>query len=422
MEELTTARTAKVRDMAQRARAASHFLASAATEDKNAAILGMADSLECAADAIFRANREDVEDAKSKGLSEPMLRRLTLSPLKLEAMARGLRQVAGLKDPVGRVLESFTRPNGLLINKVSVPFGVIGVIYESRPDVTADAASLCFKSGNAVILRGGSESMRTNEAIVQALHRALEREGFPKDSVQYLGERGRGGVQAMLKARGLIDLLIPRGGAGLIRTIVDNASVPAIETGTGNCHVYVHKDADPAIALSVVVNAKCQNPAVCNAAETLLVDRQIAGQFLGSVCAELLEAGVELRGCKEARTLVPGLKPASDADWDTEYLSMTLAVKVVGGLEEAISHIAVHGTGHSEAIITTDPDAAKRFQTGVDAACVYVNASTRFTDGGEFGFGAEIGISTQKLHARGPMGLAELTTHKYLISGSGQTR
>jgi glutamate-5-semialdehyde dehydrogenase len=226
----------------------------------------------------------------------------------------------------------------------------------------------------------------------------------------------------MLKARGLIDLLIPRGGAGLIRTIVDNASVPAIETGTGNCHVYVHKDADPAIALSVVVNAKCQNPAVCNAAETLLVDRQIAGQFLGSVCAELLEAGVELRGCKEARTLVPGLKPASDADWDTEYLSMTLAVKVVGGLEEAISHIAVHGTGHSEAIITTDPDAAKRFQTGVDAACVYVNASTRFTDGGEFGFGAEIGISTQKLHARGPMGLAELTTHKYLISGSGQTR
>jgi len=340
----------------------------------------------------------------------------------LESMANGIRKVAALPDPVGKVLESWERPNGLKIQKVSVPFGVIGIIYESRPDVTADATALCLKPGNAVILRGGTESIESNLAIVGALGAALAKAGAPVDCVQYLVDPDRSAVKEMLHLSGYIDLLIPRGGANLIKTVVQDSTVPVIETGTGNCHVYVHEKADLSMALDIAINAKCSNPAVCNAMETLLVDRAVARDFLPGLVSSLKERGVEVRGCSETRAIVPDVQPATEDDWATEYLDLTLAVKVVGGLDEALDHISKYGTMHSEAIVTTDEAAAARFRSSVDAACVYVNASTRFTDGFEFGFGAEIGISTQKLHARGPMGLRELNTYKYVVTGNGQIR
>lgn len=411
-----------VKDLAIRARRASRYLAQADTDSKNRTLEMMAKALRERADDILEANRRDMEKAVASGLPAPMLKRLTVTLAKLESMSSGLLKVAALPDPVGRTLETRERPNGLTIQKVSVPFGVIGIIYESRPEVTSDAAALCFKSGNAVILRGGTESSHSNLAIAAALGAALNEAGAPMDCVQYLVDPDRSGVKEILGLHGYIDLLIPRGGANLIRTVVMNSTVPVIETGTGNCHVYVHEKADLSIAKSIVVNAKCSNPAVCNAAETLLVDRAVAREFLPGVVSALYEKGVEIRGCEEARSIVPSIAEATEADWETEYLDLILAIKVVDGLEEAIDHITEYGTMHSEAIITRDEAAARRFKECVDAACVYVNASTRFTDGFEFGFGAEIGISTQKLHARGPMGLSELTTYKYVVTGNGQIR
>jgi glutamate-5-semialdehyde dehydrogenase len=411
-----------VSEAAQRARMGADFLAKASSTAKNRALIAMAQALESSVPSILKANEEDVAVARTAGYPEAFVMRLTLSISRIRDMAQGIRTLAALPDPVGRVLDVLERPNGLAIRKISVPFGVVGVIYESRPNVTSDAASICVKSGNAAILKGGSESRRTNLAIVSALHRGLEHVGFPRDTVLYLDTAGRAGVRAMLNARDLIDVLIPRGGAGLIRTVVEEAAVPVIETGVGNCHVYVHGDADLEMATLIVLNAKCQNPSVCNAAETVLVDRNVADRFLPVVCQCLRQKGVEIRACRETASIVPWVRPAVDDDWDTEYLNLTLAIKVVDDMEAAISHIARYGTGHSEAIVTQNEEAARRFQTEVDAACVYWNASTRFTDGMEFGFGGEIGISTQKLHARGPVGLNEMVTFKYLVEGSGHVR
>lgn len=411
-----------VKDMAIRARSASKYLAGAGQEAKNRVLELMAESLLERANDVLEANGRDVEKATLAGLPSAMLKRLTVTQAKLESMANGIRKVAALPDPVGKVLESWERPNGLKIQKVSVPFGVIGIIYESRPDVTADATALCLKSGNAVILRGGTESIESNLAIVGALGAALAKAGAPVDCVQYLVDPDRSAVKKMLHLSGYIDLLIPRGGANLIKTVVQDSTVPVIETGTGNCHVYVHEKADLSMALDIAINAKCSNPAVCNAMETLLVDRAVARDFLPGLVSSLKERGVEVRGCSETRAIVPDVQPATEDDWATEYLDLTLAVKVVGGLDEALDHISKYGTMHSEAIVTTDEAAAARFRSSVDAACVYVNASTRFTDGFEFGFGAEIGISTQKLHARGPMGLRELNTYRYVVTGNGQIR
>ena len=411
-----------VKGMAIRARSASKYLAGAGQEAKNRVLELMAESLLERANDVLEANGRDVEKATLAGLPSAMLKRLTVTQAKLESMANGIRKVAALPDPVGKVLESWERPNGLKIQKVSVPFGVIGIIYESRPDVTADATALCLKSGNAVILRGGTESIESNLAIVGALGAALAKAGAPVDCVQYLVDPDRSAVKEMLHLSDYIDLLIPRGGANLIKTVVQDSTVPVIETGTGNCHVYVHEKADLSMALDIAINAKCSNPAVCNAMETLLVDRAVARDFLPGLVSSLKERGVEVRGCSETRAIVPDVQPATEDDWATEYLDLTLAVKVVGGLDEALDHISKYGTMHSEAIVTTDEAAAARFRSSVDAACVYVNASTRFTDGFEFGFGAEIGISTQKLHARGPMGLRELNTYKYVVTGNGQIR
>lgn len=411
-----------VKGMAIRARSASKYLAGAGQEAKNRVLELMAESLLERANDVLEANGRDVEKATLAGLPSAMLKRLTVTQAKLESMANGIRKVAALPDPVGNVLESWERPNGLKIQKVSVPFGVIGIIYESRPDVTADATALCLKSGNAVILRGGTESIESNLAIVGALGAALAKAGAPVDCVQYLVDPDRSAVKEMLHLSDYIDLLIPRGGANLIKTVVQDSTVPVIETGTGNCHVYVHEKADLSMALDIAINAKCSNPAVCNAMETLLVDRAVARDFLPGLVSSLKERGVEVRGCSETRAIVPDVQPATEDDWATEYLDLTLAVKVVGGLDEALDHISKYGTMHSEAIVTTDEAAAARFRSSVDAACVYVNASTRFTDGFEFGFGAEIGISTQKLHARGPMGLRELNTYKYVVTGNGQIR
>lgn len=409
-------------ELAARARAASSWLATADTDAKNRALLSMAVEMIRMSPEIMDANRRDVASAQAAGLAGPLLKRLLVSDGKLESMAKGVRDVAALPDPVGSVIEAWTRPNGLAIRKVSVPFGVVGIIYESRPDVTSDAAALCFKSGNAALLRGGGESLETNVAIVSALREGLRKAGAPVDCVQYVVDPDRSNVARMLRMRGQIDLLIPQGGAGLIRTVVESASVPVIETGTGNCHIYVHEQADLAMAIAVIVNAKCSNPAVCNAVETVLVDRKVAPQFLPALAEALSARGVEVRGCEQARAIVPGIKPATEVDWETEYLDLILAVRVVDGFDRAVQHISRYGTKHSEAIITRDLETASRFQQIVDAACVYVNASTRFTDGSQFGLGAEIGISTQKLHARGPMGLRELNTYKYIVDGAGQVR
>jgi len=411
-----------INEMASCAKSAASWLAVVDSEAKNVSLEAMADALMESAPLILTANRRDVAAAESASIAGAFLKRLTVTEDKLASMAKGLVDVAGLPDPVGRVMESFIRPDGLRIRKISVPFGVVGIIYESRPDVTSDAAGLCFKSGNAVILRGGSESRETNLSIVAALRQGLRASGSPEDCVQYVRDPSRTAVTDMLKARGLIDLLIPRGGAGLIKAVVENASVPVIETGTGNCHIYVHREADLSVAESVIVNAKCSYPAVCNAVETVLVDKSVAPALLPGLIWALRARGVEVRGCGETRALVSDAAEATEADWETEYLDLVLAVRVVDGFDQAVSHIGRYGTKHSEAIITRDPVVAAKFQQVIDAACVYVNASTRFTDGSQFGFGAEIGISTQKLHARGPMGLRELNTYKYVVDGTGQIR
>lgn len=412
----------EVRQKALRAREAARQLAVLSTGDKNRALLGMAAALEENREAILAANAEDVSAAKAKGISGALLDRLTLNEKRLRDAAEGLREVAALPDPVGETVSMYRRPNGLEIGKVRVPLGVVGIIYEARPNVTVDAAGLCLKSGNAVILRGGSEAINSNKALVRVMARAVQENGLPGAAIQLIENTDRAAARELMTQTGLVDVLIPRGGAGLIRTVVENATVPVIETGVGNCHTYVDKAADLNMAVEIAENAKCQRPGVCNAMETLLVHKDIAADFLPRVAGVLTARGVELRGCERARQIVPEMKPATEADWETEFLDLILAVRVVDGLQEAIDHITRYGTGHSEAIITNDYTAARRFLAAVDAAAVYVNASTRFTDGQQFGLGAEIGISTQKLHARGPMGLEELTSTKFVIYGSGQIR
>lgn len=400
----------------------------AATEAvRNAALLAMADALENRMEAILSANAMDVEAAKGS-ISEVMIDRLSLSPARIHAMADAVRQVAALPEPLGRILEENKRADGLLIRKVSVPIGVLAMIYESRPNVTSDAAALSVKTGNVCVLRGGKEAIRTNRAIAEALREGLLSVGLPEDAVTLISDTSRDSANALMTAVGKVDLLIPRGGAGLIRACVENAKVPCIETGTGICHIYIDKDADAARALAILENAKTSRPSVCNAAEVCLVHKDRAAEILPMIRERLVtaraaagKAPVELRLDERAQRIIRGT-PASERDFDTEFLDYILAVGVVDSVEEAIAHIAKHSTGHSEAIVTENADAASAFTLAVDSAAVYVNASTRFTDGGEFGLGCEMGISTQKMHARGPMGLHELTSYKYIITGEGHIR
>ncbi len=408
-------------EMGKKAKKAARQLAAVSTEDKNRALFSMAESLRREKDAILEANRKDTEAAKAKGTAESLIDRLRLSEERIEAMARDMEKVAALSDPVGEVLETIERPNGLSIKQVRVPMGVIAIIYESRPNVTADAASLCIKTANAVILKGGSDALLSNTAIARALQKGLAAAGLPEDGIQLVETADRAAALELMRLRGYVDLLIPRGGAALIRNTVENATVPVIETGTGNCHIYVDRAADLTMAKNIIVNAKAQRPGVCNAAETLLVHEEIAEKFLPMAAEALRAAGVELRGCEKTQAIIDCIK-ATEEDYATEFLDYILAVRVVPSMEEALTHIAAYSTLHSEAIVSEDAAAQKCFLEHVDAAAVYVNASTRFTDGGEFGFGAEIGISTQKLHARGPMGLRELTTYRYQITGNGQIR
>ncbi|HEL1600906.1 TPA: glutamate-5-semialdehyde dehydrogenase [Streptococcus suis] len=392
----------------------------ATTEQKNQALSAMADQLLAQTEAILAGNAIDMENAQGK-ISQVMQDRLLLTEERIEAMADGIRALIGLPDPVGLVLEESTRADGLQIRKKSIPFGLVGMIYESRPNVTSDAAALAIKSGNAVILRGGKEAFHSAQAIVTALKAGLEEVGLSPKVIELVQDTSRASATELMTAKGKIDLLVPRGGAGLIQAVVENATVPVIETGTGICHVYVDKDADLDKALRIVVNAKTSRPSVCNAAEVLLVHEEIASQFLPRL-EEALSGQVELRADSQARALLNQSTPAGELDFDTEFLDFILAVKVVLSVEEAISHIAQHSTGHSEAIVTENSQTAEHFTLYVDSAAVYVNASTRFTDGGEFGLGCELGISTQKMHARGPMGLREMTTYKYIITGDGHIR
>lgn len=389
------------------------------TEQKNKALSEMAKALLCNTDNILAANKIDIENAKGK-ISDVMIDRLTLTPERIEGMAKGITDVAALPDSVGKVLSTVTLENGLCVNKVSVPFGVVAIIYESRPNVTSDAAALSFKSGNVCVLRGGKEAYNSSKAIVDALKQGLKKCGLQEDYVNLVEDTTRASANELMTAVGYVDLLIPRGGKGLIKACTENATVPCIETGTGICHIFVEKTADTEMALGIINNAKTSRPSVCNAAEVCLVDSEIADKFLPKLY-EMFRDRVELRGCEEAVKIID-IKPATEADFDTEFLDYIMAVKVVDGVKGAIEHIASHSTHHSESIITSDDSAADLFTAMVDSAAVYVNASTRFTDGGEFGLGCEMGISTQKLHARGPMGLMELNTYKYIIKGNGQVR
>ena len=414
-------------ELLEKARASKGAMSLADTETKNNALLAMADALMDHQQAILTANQADLEAARGT-VSEVMLDRLALSPERIAGMAQGIREVAALPDPVGAVLQRVERPSGIVVEKTAVPMGVIAIIYESRPNVTSDAAALALKAGSACVLRGGKEAHRSAAAIVEALKEGLQRAGLPADALQLVEDTTRASANELMTASGYVDLLIPRGGAGLIRACVDNATVPVIETGTGICHVYVDGQADQAMALDILENAKCSRPSVCNACEVCLVDETIAGEFLPKLQKRLTqdraERGlhpVELRLDEAAQAIISGT-PAVEKDFDTEFLDYILGVKVVKGVAEAIAHIAAHSTGHSEAIVTADEKAARAFLNQVDSAAVYWNASTRFTDGGEFGLGCEMGISTQKLHARGPMGLQELCTYKYIIRGTGQTR
>ena len=411
-----------IANQARNAKHAARVLAGATTETKNAALEAMAVALEKHQDEILAVNAEDIKAALEKGIRKSMIDRLTLNPARIEAMAEGLRQTVALPDPIGTEDFAVTRPNGLKIRRVRVPFGVVGIIYESRPNVTVDAVALCIKSGNACLLRGGSEAIRTNKKLTDILIDAAVSVGLPEHSVEFIAITDRDVVVAMCRLRKLVDVIIPRGGAGLITRVVEHATVPVIETGTGVCHIYVDKAANFDIALPIVLTAKISRPSVCNAMETLIVHKDIAADFLPKISAQMIEHGVELRGDELCRKIVPEMHAAVEEDWSTEYNDLILSVKVVDSLDEAIAHINKYNTEHSDAIITDDKDAAEKFQRLVDSSCVYVNTSTRFTDGFEFGFGAEIGISTQKLHARGPMGLEALTTMKYLIDGYGQTR
>lgn len=406
----------------KQAKEASYFLGNVTSEQKQQALYKMAAALLSQQEAILKANKLDVEKAVQKGTSKAMLDRLSLNEERIHGMADGLRQVAALADPVGEVLSMTKRLNGLQIGQQRVPIGVIGIIYEARPNVTCDAAGLCLKAGNAVILRGGSEAFYSNQAIVSVLSQAAASAGLPEHSVQLIEDTSRETALELMKLNEYIDVLIPRGGAGLIEAVVKNATVPVIETGTGNCHIYVDEEYDGDMAANIVINAKTSRPAVCNSAEKLIIHKRAAHKFLPIIVQALREKEVEVRGDERAVTIVPNLVPAGDEDWKKEYLDFIMAVKIVDDIDEAISHINVHSSHHSEAIVTTNYAHAQRFLQRVNSAAVYVNASTRFTDGEEFGFGAEIGISTQKLHARGPMGLKELTTLKYIIYGDGQIR
>ena len=408
--------------MCKKAKTASLQLAKISSGTKNKALNCMAIALEKNAKAILRANEKDKEKANAKGMKPALLDRLILDERRIASMALSLKQIAELPDPVGEIVETWTRPNGLIIGRLRVPLGVVGIIYESRPDVTSEASGICIKSGNAIILRGGSDAMNSNTAIVEVLRGALAETGITKDAIQIVSSTSRSFAEKLMKMRDYIDVLIPRGGAELIRTVVENATVSVIETGTGNCHVYVDEDARQDNAVDIIVNAKCQRPGTCNAAEKLLVHKNIAKQFLPVAVEALRKKGVEVRGCEKTVEILPDVKPATEKDWGTEYLDLIIGVKVVEDLSEAIVHINKYSSKHSESILTADFDKALRFIREIDSAAVYWNASTRFTDGNQFGLGAEIGISTQKLHARGPMSAQQLTTTKFFILGRGQIR
>ncbi|MCM1540316.1 MAG: glutamate-5-semialdehyde dehydrogenase [Blautia sp.] len=411
-----------LQEMGQRAAATKAQLNRLTTEEKNQALCAAADALCSHCGEILAANREDMEAAKKNGMRDGMQDRLKLTEDRIDAMAEGLRQVAELPDCIGEVMEEFDRPNGMHLKKVRVPMGVIGIIYEARPNVTADAFGLCFKTGNAVILKGGSDALQSNLAIVKVIRAALEQGGIPADVLQLIGDTDRSVTVEFMKLKQYVDLLIPRGSAGLIRSVVENSTIPVIETGTGNCHVYVDKAADLDMAARIIYNAKTQRISVCNACESLVVHKDVREAFLPKLAEILAPKNVELRGDERIREFLPDCAAATEEDYGTEYLDYILSLKTVDSLEEAIGHINRYGTRHSECIVTEDQEAAEQFLNEIDAACVYWNVSTRFTDGYEFGFGAEIGISTQKLHARGPMGLKELTSYKYTIRGNGQVR
>ncbi len=409
-------------DLAGRARLASRVLATASGVPKNRWLRNIASILESPCDQVLQANERDLDQAKSHGLSSAQIDRLRLSPDRLRSTAAGLRQIAALPDPIGRVLDSSVRPNGLLVQKVGVPLGVIFFIYESRPNVTLDAAGLCVKSGNAVILRGGSEALATNTALVHIIRDGLVEVGLPADAVQLVHNPDRAAIGHLLRMNQWIDLAIPRGGEELIRRVAEEARMPVLKHYKGNCHVYVDRSADLKMAERIVINAKCQRPGVCNAAESLLIHQAVTPTFLPLIANALRQKRVELRGCEQSRRLVPDMKPASEADFAAEYLDLIMSVKVVANLDEAIGHIARYGSQHSDAIVTNDLASARRFTAEVDSSAVLVNASTRFNDGFEFGLGAEIGISTDKFHARGPCGLKELCSYKYIVYGEGQVR
>lgn len=411
-----------IREQASEAARAARRLATLSTAARNQALLAMADALLREEPVVLAANAADMEAGRAKSLKASLLDRLLLTPERLADMAEGLRQVAALPDPVGAILGGFTLPNGLTVTKIRVPLGVVGIVYEARPNVTADAIGLCLKSGNAVLLKGGSEALHSNTAVAAVLRRAAEEAGIPAGAVQFIASTDHGAVQELIRLRGLVDVVIPRGSARLIQAVVANATVPVIETGVGVCHTFVDASADFDKAERIILNAKTQRPSTCNALETLLVHEAVADTFLPRIVRALQEHGVTVRGDARVQAVDSAVEAATDEDWATEYGDLRLSVKVVSGLDEALDHIASYGTKHSECILTEDYDHARRFQQAVDAACVYVNASTRFTDGFQFGFGAEIGISTQKLHARGPMALPELTTYKYLLCGDGQVR
>ena len=408
--------------MGENAKKAAYDLSILSTKTKNNALALMAKELLDSKEEIIRANKIDMQEAKNKNVSETLLDRLYLNDKRVEDMATGLLEIVKLPDPVGEIISMWKRPNNLQIGQKRVPIGVIGIIYESRPNVTCDAAGLCLKSGNATILRGGSDAINSNKAIVKALRNGIEKSGLPKDAIQLVSDTDREVAQKMMRLNEYIDVLIPRGGENLIKSVVKNATIPVIETGTGNCHIYVDESADFNMAIDIVLNAKTQRPGVCNAAEKLLIHENISKEFLPKVVKALREKNVEIRGDEKSKEVVDDIILAKDEEWDKEYLDYIIAVKIVENVDEAIKHINNHGTKHSEAIITESYKNSQKFLERVDAAAVYVNASTRFTDGSEFGFGAEIGISTQKLHARGPMGLKELTSTKYILYGNGQIR
>ncbi len=411
-----------VSDKAKKAKAASRALANLSTEIKNNALFKMAAGLENETDKLIAENKKDIITAGQKGLSKAMIDRLTLNPDRIKAMADGLREVAALPDPVGEVLKMWRRPNGMQVGRMRVPIGLIGIIYESRPNVTADSAALCLKSGNGVLLRGGSEAVHSNTVIAALLSRAGAEAGIPEGAVSFIENPDRACVMEMLKLSPFIDLIIPRGGEGLIRMVSENSTIPVIKHDKGICHVYVDCKADPGMAEEICFNAKVQRPGTCNAMETMLVHKDLSSSFLPAMLGKFMKAGVEIRGCSKTKAIIPEVKAATDKDWDTEYNDLVLNVKVVDSMDDAMEHIAAHGSQHSEAIVTEDYAKALRFQREVDASAVFVNASTRLNDGFEFGLGAEIGISTTRIHARGPMGLEELTSTKFIVFGNGQIR